>query len=385
MRQETYDNLVGHIYNSALAQDGLQPFIEALTHALHAESAVLRLLDLDSNEIFFLEHYNYNPAFAGDYANYYVKLDIFNQHARNIDIGHVIRSQNVISDRELIKTELYNDYMRRLGRFHIAGTCVQRHGSKVALLSAQRGKQAGAFTEQETGLLNKLTPHLNRALAISQRLEQLSHQHLLLSRELDQIPIGLIFLDASGNINDLNARATALIAAHPLLCIRHKRLSIQHHELNKQLESMVQGLIELSQHKSVASKVDNALCIPGGNKTRAIHILSSPLTKHLPQRPSLEMQDSIGVLVLGTPEARHSIPNAILKTLYGLSEAEGCLLNTLATGADLSEACQQLAISPNTARTQLKSIFRKTGVNRQAELIKLVFTSPASLYLKRTP
>jgi DNA-binding CsgD family transcriptional regulator len=36
-------------------------------------------------------------------------------------------------------------------------------------------------------------------------------------------------------------------------------------------------------------------------------------------------------------------------------------------------------ISQHTARAQLKSIFAKTGVSRQAELVRLVLKSAASL------
>jgi DNA-binding CsgD family transcriptional regulator len=36
-------------------------------------------------------------------------------------------------------------------------------------------------------------------------------------------------------------------------------------------------------------------------------------------------------------------------------------------------------ISPHTARAQLKSIFSKTGVSRQAELVRLILKSVASL------
>lgn len=65
---------------------------------------------------------------------------------------------------------------------------------------------------------------------------------------------------------------------------------------------------------------------------------------------------------------------------YGVTQAERRLLQTLAEGRTVSEAGQALNVSLNTVKSHLKSLFAKTGTNRQAELIRLVLntTPPAS-------
>ncbi|MBE9543045.1 MAG: alpha/beta hydrolase, partial [Proteobacteria bacterium] len=68
-----------------------------------------------------------------------------------------------------------------------------------------------------------------------------------------------------------------------------------------------------------------------------------------------------------------------LQTLFNLSPAEARLAALLASGMSLNQAAEQSYISKNTAKVQLKSIFSKTGVSRQAELTKLILTSPAVL------
>ncbi len=383
MHQDVFGNLLDNLYHSVLDQAHLKEFLQALAAAMDADTALLRLVDIDSNQIFFFEHHNYHPELAKEYASYYIKLDLFTQYARNIPTGAVVRSQEIIPDCELVKTELYNDYMRRLGSFHLVGACALRNGGRSALISTFRDKKAGAFTDGESGVLRQLMPHLNCALTISQRMEQLSSQHQMLSHEMDQTPIGMIFFDATGSIIDLNARASAIIDEHPLLYIRHRKLSSQQLDLRKKIELMVQTIVAFTQQGTLTPSADTAVRVPGADKAREIHILASPLGKQVPQHLNIDTQKCYGVLILGAPEQRQGIPHAILKALYNLSFAESRLVNLLATGVDLKEASDQLEISPHTARAQLKSVFRKTGVKRQAELIKLVFTSPASLYLKR--
>ncbi|MBI1211969.1 MAG: alpha/beta fold hydrolase [Alphaproteobacteria bacterium] len=56
----------------------------------------------------------------------------------------------------------------------------------------------------------------------------------------------------------------------------------------------------------------------------------------------------------------------------GLTAAEARLTAKLVQGLSLSDAAAELSISTHTARTQLKSIFAKTGVRRQSELLRLL-------------
>jgi DNA-binding CsgD family transcriptional regulator len=44
----------------------------------------------------------------------------------------------------------------------------------------------------------------------------------------------------------------------------------------------------------------------------------------------------------------------------------------LVAGRTLAQASRRLGIMPQTARTHLKRVFSKTGVTRQAELVRLL-------------
>ena len=62
-----------------------------------------------------------------------------------------------------------------------------------------------------------------------------------------------------------------------------------------------------------------------------------------------------------------------------LQQAEAVLALKLARGLSLAEISATQNISQHTSRAQLKSVFAKTGVSRQAELVRLVLKSVASL------
>lgn len=67
-----------------------------------------------------------------------------------------------------------------------------------------------------------------------------------------------------------------------------------------------------------------------------------------------------------------------LARLFGLSPAEARLAAELARGCNLETIARNHGHSPHTVRKQLKSVFRKTGVNRQADLASLILRSPAA-------
>ncbi|WP_417461550.1 alpha/beta fold hydrolase [Kordiimonas sp.] len=62
----------------------------------------------------------------------------------------------------------------------------------------------------------------------------------------------------------------------------------------------------------------------------------------------------------------------ILRAELGLTQSESRLALQLGAGATVADAAKELNISVHTARNQLKSIYSKTGINRQSELIKLL-------------
>lgn len=74
-------------------------------------------------------------------------------------------------------------------------------------------------------------------------------------------------------------------------------------------------------------------------------------------------------LIAAPPEAGNLVLNVFRQTL-GLTPAEARLAARLRFGLSLKEAAEELGISVNTARNQLKSIFEKLGVNRQADLVR---------------
>ena len=80
-----------------------------------------------------------------------------------------------------------------------------------------------------------------------------------------------------------------------------------------------------------------------------------------------------GVLLLLAEPANASVPGAdLLRLLFDLTPAEARLTRHLLEGRTPSEAAAMLGIAEGTARTHLRRIFAKTGVARQADVVRLL-------------
>jgi DNA-binding CsgD family transcriptional regulator len=89
-----------------------------------------------------------------------------------------------------------------------------------------------------------------------------------------------------------------------------------------------------------------------------------------------ELQLALDTIV----KARHGSETSVVRALrVPRSAGRSDLAILLARGLSLAEVSEAQNISQHTARAQLKSIFSKTGVSRQAELVRLILKSVASL------
>ncbi|MFD0936462.1 helix-turn-helix transcriptional regulator, partial [Methylobacterium trifolii] len=70
--------------------------------------------------------------------------------------------------------------------------------------------------------------------------------------------------------------------------------------------------------------------------------------------------------------ARSGPADALLAQGYGLTAAEIRLVQDLARDRDLAEIAARSRVTVATLRSQLKTVFAKTGTHRQSQLVNLV-------------
>ena len=91
-----------------------------------------------------------------------------------------------------------------------------------------------------------------------------------------------------------------------------------------------------------------------------------------PGEVSLVSMQDVALLFISDPETNIRVSADVLKQLYELTPAETKLAIGLLNGLNLGEIAELNGNSVTTLRVQLRSIFDKTGVKRQQELVRLL-------------
>jgi DNA-binding CsgD family transcriptional regulator len=132
---------------------------------------------------------------------------------------------------------------------------------------------------------------------------------------------------------------------------------------------VLQRILRDATHVEVEHRPEgNVMAVSRPSGTRAFPLMTSPL---MSARELSVLHDAVAVVYVSNLEDNRVDHAEVLRRLYSLTRAETELVDLLCEGSTLDEAAQRRGVTTNTARSQLKQIFVKTGTNRQAELVRL--------------
>jgi DNA-binding CsgD family transcriptional regulator len=90
------------------------------------------------------------------------------------------------------------------------------------------------------------------------------------------------------------------------------------------------------------------------------------------QRPLLAHGIPSLLLTLTLVAPHGNAQRSVLRAAFGLSSAEAHLASAMVTGRSLADCAQERNVAICTIRTQLASLYAKTGTRRQSELVALL-------------
>ena len=99
-----------------------------------------------------------------------------------------------------------------------------------------------------------------------------------------------------------------------------------------------------------------------------LHVLASPVSGL-----DLGNSNSVRAIVFVSDPAHSTRPaHEALRAMFDLTSAERRLATLLSEGQTASEIADKIGISQNTLKSQLASIYGKTGTSRLSQLMKLL-------------
>ena len=364
------ERLIEEIYDAVAFPERWEAVVRHLCEAAGATAGLL-FTHGDSAEAQALwARHGLPDRLLADYVEHYWDQDLWTNvaKARGFLARRVVRrSEELVDHTEFRLSPIFNDLLREHGIGRLCAVTLTDDAELAALqpvLSLYRPGDAPPFGDAAARLLRHCAPHLQRATRLRVRL---------LARRgmgtpwgaplLDHLPVGAFLLDGGQRVVHANALGRVMLD-------QRDGLRLQRGALSAELDGEARRL-----HRALAAAVagrDGAADIrvsrPSGRMPYVLTIL--PL--------SPEAAEPMGggtmraVVYAADPAAEPQGLESRLGGLFGLTPAECRLVADLLQDLAPAESAERRGVAVSTVRSQLRSVFAKTGTTRQSELLNLV-------------
>ncbi len=186
---------------------------------------------------------------------------------------------------------------------------------------------------------------------------------------INAIDIGVVHIDADGRIVFENLAASEMLDANDAILRHGGSLRAAN------LADAVRLRIAIEHHASPAEgmRVAPIIALRRAKHSRPVYAVVVACGWH-----EIDPGFAASVYLVDPEKDIGKLISAACR-LYGLTPVECELTVKIVAGMSLGDAASALKIKESTARTYLKSIFRKTGIQRQAALVTLIMASTINL------
>lgn len=368
MGQLAEDRLVDRIYAAAIDPSLWPAVIEAVADEIGALQACLtRLSHVDGDGEGIVARID--PASVAAYYDYYRTRNVFTL-VDDLDAWRrgwrptVVSTGDCLPLDDYYRSEYFNDFMRPQdagATLHIRLDLTETTSAAIAFGRAVR---KGDFENQAFARASRLQPHLIRAYRLGRELGASLGVGIDLARTLEVSPQAILVVDAGGMLRHANPAGERRLRSGKGLMLLNGRLTAQHSDAARRLSELVTAA---TAPRGLRAGGSMSLPFPGGRFPLAIRV--SPL---LTDAVAIFARPELALISLTDLDREVRAPEDALRLLFGLTAAEARLATGVFDGLSLPEAADLFGVSINTVRFQLARVFDKTGVARQAELVKLM-------------
>jgi DNA-binding CsgD family transcriptional regulator len=375
MDEHALGELIGQIYGAATDEGQMAQLAPVIAREFGRHSAVLYLHRKPTPLPQFVSLLsstpeNHDPAALKAYAQYYHSRDEWFSRGMKRPPGSVIMGSELIDDNAFACTEFYNDFCRHHGGFHVLAATVPVAEGILGAIGIHGLRRHHRFDESHRARLAFLLPHLQRAFQIHHRLRIAERNSGSLLGILTGLNVGAIIVDQTGRVLFANEIGERALERERGIRTWRGRLQAERPSDNSELERMI----------GAAARA-RAGC--AGDQGGVVRLDSaSGETLRLLVAPLYASSDRFGTeqpaaLVIFSDVSRPpALRQDVLASAFGLTRAEARLAAALAGGDDLAAYAGRNKISRHTAKDQLKQVFAKVGVSRQAELVARILLDP---------
>lgn len=372
------DELVTSIFDGILEERPWQSFLYHIRMRTDSEVSALSLRPGGQgvNPIVLVDRrYEISKERARRMAKKYgemVDIDPISANLRSR--GAVLNLSDILDDEALEANEFYRVLMKPLNVKHYIGACFGEPNGWNCLLRLMNRPDKPGYDAKDEALLRELLPYLEKALSLFSELRRARSELREFRESLGRLTIGALVLDSAGRVIDSNEVGMRIFNENPAISIVSKKIVINNPRSQARFDLLTKQALEWAERNYDSPFVESLRVeISDGS---ALDILIRTLRNVDRFIGATSPAIAIYISHSLTPFRIHV---SFLENLFGLTATEARLASLLADGNTLSEAAKTLGVTDTTVRGYSKAIFSKVGVNRQADLVRVILKSVAMI------
>lgn len=296
---------------------------------------------------------NMNSTLMNDYEKYYFQTDIFHiiNSQQRLANHNVLSINSLMSYKEYEKTEFYNDLLKKYNLYHELALPLKLNNRLLGCIGILRSKEEGVFTQKDVSVLNILNKHISSNLNIHLGTLQLQYEKQIVQDSIHKLPLGVIIFDNKFSLLFINETAQNFCYALAGDIFVSDSLS---------------GIVKMLLSKLPLQPLLNSSHLQvsiGFYTVEVVPFIAPSLINTVTTYYTIYMTKN------QTPPAS-SLDT--FSTMNDLTERETEIVRLILDGLNNAEIGKRLFISPNTVKTHLLNIFKKTRVSRRIELINKI-------------
>lgn len=369
------DSIISGLYGAANGRIDWETALRQVAHALDLWVVQVVGIDARSGKLLFSAHggEGVNTQSALDYVRFFNTVDPRIAPSLATPPDQWMLSHEHHDDAFVASSSFYQDFLHPHGGGHMAGAKLLEAGHVQYLLACVRRRGEQPLGPAQMPFLAQLKHHLGEALRNEAHLRQ-SHAEMGVARAmLEQFSYPMLLMDDKRGIWQRNAPARQWLENADVVFEQEGHLLCRNSEDDLALTRAIMGL-EISAPAAGSSRRRRGVTLHKPDGSACLAFVSAVR----PHETMGAFGHLSGVLaVLHDPSATTaSLDPFILGECFDFTPAEARIAAQIAAGAGVGEIALRSGTAQSTVRSHLKQAMEKAGVDRQADLIRVLLALP---------
>ena len=288
---------------------------------------------------------------------------------RKLPDGKLVHVTQLYNEEELKTSRTYNEFVLRSRLQNGMVARMDGPDGSHMVWALYNPVKSGAWQSAQIETLQRLLPHLRQFVRVRQALAGAEAMGALHGQLLANARIGVIELDGRGRILETNDRALSILRQGDGLSDRGGVLQARSSADDRLLQRHLAWVLAAYDGRGVggSTRIRRA----SGRPPYTLHV--SPV--RVGQMDFGARRVAVLALIVEQEGERRIDPRAVASAL-GLTPTESRIAAALADGSRVRDIAVATGNQESTVRWHVRRIFRKHGITRQADLVRLVLSLP---------